>query len=48
MMKENTIKIFSRSFKENWDLPAVTDYNTKSTLTYGEFAQLFFMIDLFS
>lgn len=47
MMKENTIKIFSRSFKENWDLPAVTDYNTKSTLTYGEFAQLITKIHLF-
>ena len=47
MMKENTIKIFSRSFKENWDLPAVTDYNTKSTLTYGEFAQLIAKIHLF-
>lgn len=47
MMKENTIKFFSRSFKENWDLPAVTDYNTKSTLTYGEFAQLIAKIHLF-
>lgn len=47
MMKENTIKIFSRSFKENWDLLAVTDYNTKSTLTYGEFAQLIAKIHLF-
>ena len=47
MMKENTIKIFSRSFKENWDLPAVTDYNTKSTLTYGEFAQLIAKSHLF-
>lgn len=47
MMKENTIKIFSRSFKENWNLPAVTDYNTKSTLTYGEFAQLIAKIHLF-
>lgn len=47
MMKENTIKIFSRSFKENWDLPAVTDYNTKATLTYGQFAQLIAKIHLF-
>ncbi len=47
MMKENTIKIFSHSFKENWDLPAVTDYNTKATLTYGQFAQLIAKIHLF-
>ena len=39
MMKENTIKIFEESFRNNWDLPALSDYNTKQTLTYGEFAE---------
>ena len=39
MMKENTIKIFEKSFRNNWDLPALSDYNTKQTLTYGEFAE---------
>ena len=38
-MKENTIKIFEESFRNNWDLPALSDYNTKQTLTYGEFAE---------
>lgn len=38
MMKENTIKIFEKSFRENWDLPALTDYGTGKTLTYGDFA----------
>ncbi len=39
MMKENTIKIFEQSFRNNWDLPALSDYNTKQTLTYGDFAK---------
>ena len=39
MMKENTIKIFEESFRNNWDLPALSDYNTKQTLTYGDFAE---------
>ena len=39
MMKENTIKIFEESFRNNWELPALSDYNTKQTLTYGEFAE---------
>ncbi len=39
MMKENTIKIFEESFRNNWDLPALSDYNSKQTLTYGDFAK---------
>jgi len=39
MMKENTIKIFEESFRNNWELPALSDYNTKETLTYGDFAK---------
>ena len=39
MMKENTIKIFEESFRNNWELPALSDYNTKQTLTYGNFAE---------
>ena len=27
MMKENLIKIYERSFIDNWELPALTDYN---------------------
>lgn len=38
-MKENTIKIFEQSFRNNWELPALSDYNTKQTLTYGDFAE---------
>ena len=39
MLKENTIKIFERSFIDNWDLPALSDYNAGTTLTYGDFAR---------
>ncbi|MBR5030579.1 MAG: AMP-binding protein, partial [Muribaculaceae bacterium] len=39
MMKENTIKIFEESFRNNWELPALSDYNTKQTLTYGDLAR---------
>ena len=34
----NFVKIFERSFKENWELPAITDYGTDVTLTYGQLA----------
>lgn len=35
---ENFIKIYERSFIENWDLPALTDYVSGKTQTYGEVA----------
>ena len=37
-MKENIIKIYEKSFVDNWELPALTDYNTRQTMTYGDFA----------
>lgn len=39
MLKENTIKIYEKSFIDNWELPALSDYNEKTTLTYGDFAK---------
>ena len=38
MIDRNFIKLYEESFKENWELPALTDYNTAETLTYGEMA----------
>lgn len=35
---KNFIKIYEKSFIENWDLPALTDYPTGKTQTYGEMA----------
>ena len=34
----NLVKIFERTFREHWDLPAVTDWGPNKTLTYGELA----------
>ena len=38
MIKENFIKIYEKSFNENWDLPALTDYSEGNTFTYGDLA----------
>lgn len=46
-MKENTVKIFEQSFKDNWDRPCLTDYNTKKTITYADFARDIAKIHLF-
>ena len=34
----NFVKLFERTFRDNWELPAVTDYGTDVTLTYGQLA----------
>lgn len=36
---QNFIRIYERSFAENWDLPALTDYVSGKTDTYGELAE---------
>lgn len=36
---DNLIKIYERSFIENWDLKCLTEYTTRRELTYGEFAR---------
>lgn len=36
--EENLIKIYENSFRENWELEAITDYGTTNTLTYAEVA----------
>lgn len=35
----NFIKIYEKSFAENWDLPALTDYTKGKTITYGDLAR---------
>lgn len=35
----NFIKIYEKSFAENWDLPALTDYTKGEVLTYGDLAR---------
>ena len=39
MIKENFIKLYENSFKENWDLPCYTDYGEYTTFTYGQVAE---------
>lgn len=39
MTQENFIKLYEKSFRENWDLPCYTDYGEKVTYTYGQVAQ---------
>lgn len=36
--KYNFVKMYERSLREHWDREAVTDYDTKVTLTYGQLA----------
>lgn len=38
MIEQNFIKLLEKSFSYNWDLPAYTDYNKRTTYTYGEAA----------
>ena len=39
MIKENFIKLYENSFRENWDLPCYTDYGGDTQYTYGEVAE---------
>ena len=39
MIKENFIKLYEHSFRDNWDLPCYTDYGHDNTYTYGDVAQ---------
>jgi len=36
--KYNLVKIYERSFREHWDLPAVSDWGTNKSWTYSELA----------
>ncbi len=38
MEVENFIRIYEKSFIENWDLPALSDYVSGRTLSYGDMA----------
>ncbi len=40
-------KIYSESFKQNWSLPALTEYGSGPTLSYGDFAREIAKIHLF-
>lgn len=40
MVKENLIKLYEESFRENAELPALTDYFKKTTLSYFQLAEI--------
>ena len=39
MIKENFIKLYENSFRDNWDLPCYTDYGEEENYTYGQVAE---------
>lgn len=39
MIKENFVKLYENSFKENWDLPALTEYGESKTYFYKDLAK---------
>lgn len=39
MIQENFIKLYEKSFKEHWDMPALSDYGENNLLTYGDLAK---------
>jgi long-chain acyl-CoA synthetase len=40
MVKDNLIRMYEESFRSNAELPALTDYFKKTTITYFDLAQL--------
>ena len=46
-MQENIVEIYEKSFRDNWELPALTDYTEGKTTTYGQFARDIAQIHLF-
>lgn len=47
MLKKDLLEIYAKSFRDNYDLPALTDYITGETLTYGDFARRIALTHLF-
>lgn len=39
MLKENIVRIYENSFRENWDSPCISEYSTKRNLNYCDFAK---------
>lgn len=39
MIKENFIKLYENSFKDNWDLPVLSDYGTGQTIQYKDLSE---------
>ena len=47
-INENAIRLFEKSFIDNWELPALSDYGVAdSTLTYGDLAEAMARVHIF-
>lgn len=47
MLEENLIAIYEKSFRDNYDLPALSDYTEGNVVTYGELARQIARIHIF-
>ena len=47
MLNPPLLKIYETSFRENFMLPCLSDYNTGETITYGEFARRIARLHMF-
>lgn len=44
---DHILKIYQNSFRNNWDLPALTDYGSPEVMTYADFARRIARLHLF-
>lgn len=44
---DHILKIYQNSFRNNWDLPAITDYGSQEVMTYADFARRIARLHLF-
>lgn len=44
---DHILKIYQNSFRNNWDLPALTDYGSQEVMTYADFARRIARLHLF-
>lgn len=44
---DHILKIYQNSFRNNWDLPALTDYGSQEVMTYADFARRIGRLHLF-
>ena len=44
---EDVLGIYERSFRDNWALPALTEYGSEEILNYGEVARRIARLHLF-
>lgn len=44
---DHILKIYQNSFRNNWDLPALTDYGSQEVMTYADFSRRIARLHLF-